>query len=87
MVLARPSLTCTLTSRHFEPGDLAFELVLHPVDVTATKQWCHFTFDLGEMDISGRPDPSQIRSLEVQVPAYEGSGSGNTIWLDGVSFR
>lgn len=78
-------LSSAATNRSDESN--VFEFVLHPVDVTATMQWCHFTFDLGEMTISGRPDPSRIRSLAVTVPGYDDSGSGHTIWLDGVSFR
>lgn len=67
-------------------GTNAFEQVLQPIDVTAAIQWCHFTLDLAELRVIGRPDPSQIRLLEVAVPRYAGAGSGNTIWLDGVSF-
>lgn len=65
----------------------AFEYVLHPVDVAAATRWCYFAFDLRELGISGRPDPSQIRLIEVTVPGFKGTEPGNTVWLDGVSFR
>lgn len=59
-----------------------FEMQVDPVSLTTASEWCLLELPLPSLRVIGRPDPSAIRALEIDLPK-DPAGDG-VLWFDAI---